>query len=437
MKNLIILGAGLTGLSTAYHLERSKKSKYLILEKESRTGGLCKSEKKEGFTFDYAGHLLHLSNKYVKQLVIRLLRGNIRKMKRNSWIYSKGIYTKYPFQVNLYGLPVEVIKDCLIGFIEAKYEKTKIIPKNFEEWIYKYLGRGIAKHFMIPYNKKLWKTHPRKMSCEWLKNYVPTPSLEDVLEGALQYSKKNYGYNTYFYYPISGGIESLPRSFTSKIKSKCLQLNKKIDKINISKKKIFLENGEEKSYEILISTIPLPELLKLIEELPQNIKNISKNLNCTSVYNLNFGINRNQISDKHWIYFPEKDFIFYRVGFPSNYSPNMSPKKMSSVSVEISYPKGETINEKNILDKTIKGLIECGILRPNDNIVTIHALNIKYAYVVYDHNYSRIIKKIKNYLESNKIYSIGRYGSWEYSSMEDAILSGKEIIDKICRGIII
>ena len=102
---VVILGAGLAGLSAAYHLDVD----YEIYEKESEVGGLCRSRRVNGFVFDYAVHALYTSDEYATALIKKLLSGNLLSQARSSWIYSKGILTPYPFQANTFGLPVDVV----------------------------------------------------------------------------------------------------------------------------------------------------------------------------------------------------------------------------------------------------------------------------------------------------------------------------------------
>jgi UDP-galactopyranose mutase len=426
---IIIIGAGLTGLSTGYHL-KVRNANFKIYEKDLRIGGLCKSEVVNGFTFDYTGHLLHVREDYANKLVTELLKGNLKELKRNAWIYSKGVYTPYPFQVNLYGLPPNIVKECLLGLIEAKYSGNKEKPVTFEDGINAYFGKGIAKYFMIPYNQKLWTVHPREMTCEWLDRYVPLPRLEEVLDGALQPPKKDFGYNIYFYYPVYGGIGSLSNAFARSIENN-IHKGKEVVNIDASNKKLELNDGNTEEYSSLISTMPLPKLIELVEDVPGDIKKHSKKLRYASVYCVNIGVARPKISEKHWIYFPENDFVFYRVGFTSNFSHYLAPSGNSSIYAEISYSNINSIPEKNILSRTIDDLIKCGILKSDDQVIVRQLLNLKYAYVIYDKNHKESVKTIHNYLENNDIYSIGRYGKWEYSTMEDAILEGKEVANKL------
>ena len=104
---IVIVGAGLAGLSTAYHLSGTS---YRLYEREAEVGGLCRSYRKDGFTFDYTGHLLHFRQPDIKSLVERLLAGKLQTHRRKSFIYSHQTYTEYPFQVNTHGLPPDVVR---------------------------------------------------------------------------------------------------------------------------------------------------------------------------------------------------------------------------------------------------------------------------------------------------------------------------------------
>lgn len=438
MKTIVILGGGLAGLSTAWHLEKAGY-KYHLFEKESRVGGLTRSEIIEGFTFDFTGHLLHFKDQYVKDLILQLLGENINYVERSSWIFSKNVYTRYPFQTNTFGLPEEVVKECIIGFVEAKYGKNgadlnKTVSKDaredktFEDWIYENFGRGIAKHFMIPYNQKLWTVHPRDLTCDWMGRFVPQTSLEQILDGALSDQSKKIGYNAYFYYPLQGGIESLPRAFASSLSN--IHVDSEGCEIDLKERMITFKNGEKIHYHKLISSIPLPRLVSMIKPLPSQIRDSVRNLQYNSVFDINLGINRN-VSDKHWIYFPEPEYVFYRVGFPSNFSPFMAPEGTSSLYIEISYSDNKPLDKKMAIERAKEDLIKAHILRDSDRILVEKCLDIKCAYVIYDRNHKSTVAQIKDFLRENDIYTIGRYGSWEYSGMEDAMLQGRDLANKI------
>jgi len=445
---VLIIGAGLTGLSTAFHLEEMGEIEYSVYEKERRPGGLCRSEYVRcpglggNFTFDFLGHLLHLKKEYTKALIKKLLKGNLRAHIRNSWIYSKGAYTRYPFQANTHGLEPKVVKECVLGFIDAKYRSLHSVGspsgESFNDWILRNFGKGIANHFMIPYNQKVWTVHPRELTCGWLKlnpKYVPSPTIQEVVMGALGEQRKGFGYNVYFYYPQRGGIQRLPDAFKAKIKN--LKLGRSLSKLNIGKKVAYFNGGKFKEkFQFLVSTIPLPELiLQIIENMPEKIKKAALKLRHTSVLNLNMGIKRKNIDHGDWVYFPEKKYLFYRVGFPKKFSDEMCPPGTSSVYVEIACKPGEITPERKgkLIAKAKEDLIKVGVLEREDEILVSWDITMPYAYVIYDGNRDKMLEIIQDYLKERNIYSVGRYGGWKYSTMEEAILEGKEVAERIAK----
>lgn len=427
-KKIIILGGGLAGLSAAWHLQK-KGNGCQLFEKESEIGGLCRSKYIQGFTFDYDGHLLHFKHKHAFNFIKSLIGSNLKKHERNSRIYTHSRYVPYPFQANLHGLPSAIVKECLFDFIKTRKNngrKNKDIL-NFSSWINETFGKGIARHFMIPYNRKFWTVQPQELTCEWLDGFIPVPSLGRVIEGAVAESKRQLGYNAQFWYPKKGGIQVLAEAISSEIKG----LNTLHEAINIdlNNKEVLFSNGVRQGYDKLIFSLPLPEILHLIKELPAQILSSLRSLRYTSVFNLNLGIEREHISDKHWIYFPEKKFSFFRVGFPANFSPGSVPRKTSSLYAEVSYSKAKPINKKTIVDDIMRDLVLAGLLRRTDRILVKDTNDIKYGYILYDPARTKSLEGIKNFLEENDIFSLGRYGSWRYMSMEGVLLDGKRVAE--------
>ena len=177
----LILGAGLSGLSAAYHLAGHD---FLVVEKQGVPGGLCTTEEKQGFLFDQTGHWLHMRDEKMKQLVSALPGLDCITIARKSYVFSHNIFTRYPFQSNTFGLPPQVIRDCVEGFIRA-HEKndSSRAGENFYEWCMANLGEGISRHFMIPYNSKLYTVHPKEFASHWCDTYIPVPTIEQVVEG--------------------------------------------------------------------------------------------------------------------------------------------------------------------------------------------------------------------------------------------------------------
>lgn len=421
----LIIGAGLAGLSAAHHLGSHD---HLIVEAEASPGGLCRSFQTDGFTFDCTGHLIHFRTEQGKALVTTWLGDRIAKHERKAAIFIQARFTDYPFQANTYGLPPETIKECILGFVDTLVRKKKARVDHFYDWIQDTFGEGIAKHFMIPYNEKLWQHDLRDISLDWVNWSIPKPNLEDVLNGALGIKNRQFGYNPVFYYPTEGGIGLLPNSIPQ---SRQPILQNSVESIHLKKRIAILHDGTRVRYRYLLSTMPLPTLLKCIQDPLASLNSAAANLQHISVLNINLGIDRENVIPYHWIYFPERDKPFYRIGCPSNFSDNVAPRGTSSLFVEVSVRPDRPYDVQALTESSIAALRSCGILRPEDKIVVTYPILLPCAYVIYNRARSRSVAQIQRALNARGVYSFGRYGSWIYSSMEDAILQGKEFADKI------
>ncbi len=423
----------MAGLSAAYHLD-AQTHEVSVLEKSDCVGGTARSIEIKGFTFDITGHLLHLHFDYTKELIKKLLGDNIYTCVRKASIHSNGIQTEYPFQVNTFGLPQTVIQECVEGFKEAvqKYSDPELRKTSlpFEDWSTRTFGKGIHKHFMKPYNEKLWQTDLKVMTAEWCGMFVPQPKLEDVIAGSQKPPSKDYGYNATFLYPKRGGIQVLSEALG---KGLPVQLNTAVEGVLWREKKIKLSDGTVRDYDSLVSSIPMMELLKKMPNLPKDIQTAMAQLRWTSVLCINIGVDRANISDRSWIYFPENQFRFYRVGFPMNFTPHVVPEGCSSMYVEVAYPPDQAPDFKSpaFMERIRKDLETAKILKPTDKILVCDLIPIRYAYVVYTAERKSAMEQITKFFWENSIQSIGRYGGWKYSFMEEAIMDGKKAAEKI------
>ncbi len=423
---VVIIGGGLAGLSAGHHLLEYEP---IVFEKEEKIGGLCRSFTQDGFTFDCTGHLIHLKNAYTKELIARLLPDAFDSHERLSAIYSKSTTTPYPFQANTYGLPPDVVKECVIGFVETLQASVNGGPKNFHDWVLRTFGPGIAKHFMLPFNEKFWKQDLRNITSDWVRWSIPKPSLEEVINGALGLTNKGMGYNPRFLYPKTGGIDCLPQALARPIKN--LYVDETVAAIDPKKKYVRLASGREEAYDFLITTLPLPLTYRMLEDTPDTLKRHAESLRAISVLNINVGVDRPRLSDRHWIYYPEDQWIFSRVGFPMNFSKSAGPEGSSSMYIEITHRPEDAIDVEEAFERSLAGLRKCGILRPDDRVLTRQVIDVKFAYVVFDEHRQAHLQTLIDYLESRDIYTAGRYGRWDYYSMEDSILSGKAAAERI------
>lgn len=423
--DVVIIGAGLAGLGAAWKL-REKNLNVLIFEKESRPGGLCRTENESNFLFDYTGHLLHFKDPCFKEIVFSELKGSLVQNKRNAWIWSKNVYTRYPFQANLFGLPMDVIVDCVYEYSKMHFSEKKNAYNNYEEWILNNFGEGIANHFMIPYNKKVYRRHPRDLHPDCNGRFVPQSDLKLLLKGALSQDTGDLGYNATFFYPEYNGIEALVKSLSKPFD---IHLNERVEMIDVANSTVYTNLGESFHYDFIISSQPLPELIySLRGDLTNNVDKVKK-LKYVSILNINLGIKGN-ISEKHWVYVPEEQYAFHRIGFPHNFSINNAPDGCSSIYLEMSYDPLIGINKKSVIDQCINDCIKMSLFK-NDDLRVVNVIDIPYGYVVFDHNRQSVVDELQLTLEPMRIYSAGRYGTWIYSSMEDAFMDGYNKAEKV------
>ncbi len=469
----IIIGAGPTGLSAAYHLGDIA----LLLEQRDHVGGWCRSISENGFTFDYAGHIMFSNDPYVHELYRMLLGDNVHWQDREAWIFSKGVFTRYPFQGALYGLPPDVIKACLIGAIEARFGSIKGTgqqtnggshtngahtkngtiadccadgtveianghgaraglpggePRNFEEFIYRVWGAGIAEHFAVPYNRKLWAVPLHEMETSWLGGRVPLPDLEEMIDGALAPVPKPMGPNARFGYPLRGGFQALMDGFLPHLRGP-LWYGARVAGVAPARRTLTLSDGRALRYEQLISTMPLPELIRLIgAEAPAEVRAAADGLRHVSVRCVNLGVGRPNLTEKHWIYYPE-DTVFHRIFVQGNASPHCNPPGGFGLTCEITYSPHKPLpcDGEALIDRCIADCRRVGMIGADDPIWAANQADMPYAYVVYDHQRKARVDAIRAWLATHDILLAGRYAEWEYYNSDHAFIAGKKAADTV------
>jgi protoporphyrinogen oxidase len=418
-----ILGAGLTGMSAALSLDQAKVP-YRIFEKLDQPGGHAVTITERGYRFDRTGHLLHLRDPEMRARVLEWLGGEHELIQRRSVIWSNGVYTRYPFQANTFGLPPDVAYACVYGFLQAHFARERPEPRNFEEFCLAHFGEGISRHFMIPYNSRLWGVHPREITSDWCRRFVPLPKLEDVIAGAVGKNDRELGYNTSFVYPRRG-IGELSNAMHARLPR--IELGRAPERLELRARRLVFAD-EIVSFDVLVSTIPLPLLVRLCDAAPESVKAAAERLRCTHLYYLDVALDAPSGTPHHWIYVPEAKYPFYRVGCYSHFSAQMAPPGKANLYVELADRNPPDLTE--LMPKVSAGLAELGVIRSAADIAFARLRKIDYAYVIFDHDYFDALATIQAFFDEERIVSAGRYGGWNYSSMEDALLFGRDAAAK-------
>ncbi len=430
MDPVLILGGGLAGLSTAVFLKRP----WLLVEKEARVGGKTRTDVLHGgFHFDPTGHWLHLRDPEMTALVTtRWLPDGFVRIDRRAAVYSRGVFTRFPYQVNTSGLPAEVVAENLLGFIDATLgEKGRALrerePRNFEEFILRHLGEGFAKNFMVPYNRKLWTVPPAELSAAWCGRFVPKPTLKEVVEGALGLGGDQLGYNASFLYPRQGGIEALPRALLKTATGGRVVVGSVPTQLDWRARTAVLSTGETVRFSALVSTIELPQLVRLLSVgpagVPDEVRAAANRLRSFTVTYVRVGARGPNRQPWHWVYLPEAEFQTYRIGSPSAVYPPLAPEGMASFYVE--YSHGGERTRAACEAAAVEDLVAAQMVHRREDILFAEAVDIPHAYVIYDDAYGPAKKTVMDFLAAARLHTAGRYGQWEYSSMEDALLAGR------------
>jgi protoporphyrinogen oxidase len=399
----LILGGGVTGISTASFLNDD----YLILEKNLEVGGYCKTTIQDGFIWDYSGHFFHFNNKDIKDYVIKNIDCEILEVNKITKIYYKNHYIDFPFQYNIHQLPKEEFIDCLYDL----FKRGDVNQSTFKSYVKSTLGDSISNKFIIPYNEKLYACDLNNLDHNSMGRFFPKIiDMSELLE-KIKNNKNLPSYNDTFIYPINGTFEFV-KSILKRVNIENIKTNTEVKKIDLKNKLVFVDN-QTYEFENLVNTLPFNIFLNLCGE--------ENDLSYNKVVVFNLGFDLKSLQKNHWVYFPG-DEVFYRVGFYDNI---LSQNRMS-LYVEIGLKVGDKINEGILLSRVLSDL-------KMSEIITNHKL-ISYQMVVMSPAYVHINKKSKDTYEkwcnlnnNNGIYSIGRYGSWTYCSIEDNIIEGKNI----------
>lgn len=421
---IVVLGAGLAGLAAATRLSARTVT---LVEREETVGGKARTHRRDGFTFDVTGHWLHLRDATVRALVHDLLGGDgLVDIGRRAKVWINDAMVPYPLQANIHGLPGEVRRRCLAGFLRARagrLVRRRPPPESFHDFIVAQYGQALADHFFTPYYSKFWGLSCDRLTFDWLSGYFPTPSTVQVVGGALGIRQDRVGYNARFLYPAKGGIDLLPRALLEAANEGgrlSVRLSTDVEEIDLQSGRIKL-TGEPSwlDWQALVSTIPLPDLLDRIPGLPPHIAAARRALCSIPLRYLNVALRSPTMMREHWVYVPERPYPFYRMGVFTNVVPEMAPPGCAALWVEVA-------DRSSLLDlpSVISGLERMGAIGSADDVLFVEQRDVEHAYVVFDDARRAAVDLLLGWLAGHRVFSCGRYGGWTYGSMEDAILDG-------------
>jgi len=422
----LIIGAGLTGLSTAFHLNDD----YILIEASKSPGGTANTLHFNGFKLDNAVHIFYFKDHTILNWIIDTLHVELLETIRKSSVWINNAYVKYPMQYHLSELPWPHRINSVKSILNSASNKKEINSSdNFETYSLFAFGDQLTDIFVRPYNEKLFGVPMALLNTDWLGDYIPKYSRMKMLLSGLGFVNNNYGRNSKFYYPLEGGVSTVAQKLSSQLRKSPLY-NCSLKKVFYDKKNALLSDGAEVKYEYLINTIPLDSFLNTFDSLPSDILASLKLLKRNSTTLLHI-LGKGKIKkEEHWIYVPDSTIPFYRITIPGNINPANCPEEHFALTLEFG---GDVFENKLVLDASIVALKSMGIINQNNTDIEFCWRLIDCGYVIYDENRKMALKKIFPFLQRNQIWSIGRYGAWEYSNMEDAILHGRKVAELLIK----
>ena len=429
MDRVTIIGSGMAGFGAAYRLH-SFGRKSVMYEKENYTGGNAASFNNDGFIFDVGPHISFTKNQRMQKRFAANINNKYETLHAKVNNYWKGYWIKHPAQCNLSNLPKDLVVDILSDFIHAcKMEHGEI--NNYEEWLIASYGETFARTFPMEYGLKFHTTEACNMTTNWVGVRLYQPDLKEVLGGALSSDTPDVHYVSNFRYPSEGGFVSYMKPLSDITD---LHYGYELIEIDYKHKELKFSNGKSSSYCDIVSSLPLPDLIPMIKDVPQTVMDACRQLACTTCILVNTGLDRADISDAHWTYFYDRNISFTRLSFPHMQSSDNTPHGAGSIQAEIYYSnkyrhQGITIDQCR--DYVLSDLKKCGYIRNDDKILFCQAKIIPYANIIFDHKRTAALKIVHEFLDKIDINYCGRYGEWGYLWTDESFISGENAAGKI------
>ena len=437
----LIIGAGPAGLGAARHLLDVGEEDFVILEASETPGGLASScRDTNGFTWDLGSHLLFSHYERFDQcLEAAFPSDEWIEHERSTWIWTCGCFVPYPFQLNLHRLPAVEKWDCVRGLLDASRHDQQGAD-NFRDWVLATFGRGVARHFMLPYNEKMWARPLERMSSKWIGERVAVPELEQVLRSVcLEEDSPAWGPNATFRYPRRGGIGAVWKTLANTLPAERVQYGERVVRVDAERRCVWTEGGQSHGYEYLINTMPVDRLSSMLEST-HPIRQASA-LARTSTHVNGVGVEGDcpeTLQDKLWIYYPDSSVPFYRVTVISNLSSENTPRpgKTWSLMAEISESQFRPLSAGDLVQNVIGGFQSVGLLSSGDRIISRWHRKVSHGYPVPTLQRDSILSEVLPLLRESDIYSRGRFGAWKYEvgNQDHSFMQGVEAVEYILHG---
>jgi protoporphyrinogen oxidase len=419
----------MAGFGAAYRLHGAGVTPVMYDKNEYHGGHTTSFRYNTDFVFDVGPHISFTKDPRIQELFADSVDQQYETGQINLNNYWRGYWPQHPVQLHLHGLPEDVVVKVIADFVEERQRPERQV-KNYADWLLSSFGRTFAELFPMPYARKYHLTSADNMSTDWLGPRIYRPSLEEVLLGAISPSPPQIHYITHFRYPSRDGFVSYLKKF---VPLGNLKLNHRLVSIEPRTGLLRFSNGFQVHYDALVSSIPLPDLVRMIQGTPPDVLDASRRLACSTCVLVNVGVNREDLSKAHMTYFYDEDICFTRLSYPRMFSANNAPPGTGSIQAEVYFSdkyKPFAGSPDDWIQPVIGDLRRCGILREDDLILCSKAMLLPYANIIFDLDRAEALETVHGYLDDLGIAYCGRYGDWGYMWTDESFKSGELAAEK-------
>ena len=429
MSNIVVLGSGMAGFGAAYRLHSAGVTP-VMYDKNGHHGGHTASFRHNGgFLFDIGPHISFTKDPRIQELFADSVDQQYETLQIHLKNYWRGYWPTHPVQLHLHGLPEDVIVKVIADFVEERHTPERPV-NNYADWLLASFGRTFSELFPMQYTRKYHLTTAENMSTDWLGPRIYRPSLEEVLLGALSPNSAHKHYITHFRYPNRGGFVSYLTKF---VPLGNLKLKHELVSLDPRSRQLSFSNGVVTQYDALVSSVPLPDLVKAICGAPLDVVEASRRLACSTCVLVNIGVDRAELSDATMIYFYDEDICFTRLSFPHMLSGTNVPPGTGSIQAEVYFSdkyRPLTGSPDDWIQPVITDLRRCGLLQQRDQILFRSSMVVKYANIIFDLERAAALKTVHGYLDDIGVNYCGRFGDWGYLWTDESFKSGENAAQK-------
>jgi protoporphyrinogen oxidase len=445
---IAVIGAGPAGMTAAYELSKKLEENISVLdiyEKSDRVGGLSKSIDLWDQRVDLGPHRFFSQDRDINELWLEVVGQNYDIVDRQTRIYYKKRFFDYPIKAfnALQGLGIIEAVRCVLSYMGERLVPTPD-TSTFEGWVTSRFGKRLYTIFFKTYSEKLWGIPCTELDSDFAAQRIKKLSLFEAIKNALFQSKKNKHATLVdqFAYPTRG-TGAVYEAMQVQMESRGAQVHVHtgVEKVITSAGKVSsiqLENGEIRSYDHVISTMPISILVERLPEVPLKIMELSKQLTFRNTILVYLKIDRSDLFTDQWLYVHDPSVEVGRVTNFRNWLPTLYGDSDSSIlCLEYWCYFDDPIwnqNPDKLIDTATKEIVRTGLVRQGD-VTEGEVVRLPRCYPVYFKGYSEVMKPVEEYLSSVQgLHVIGRYGAYKYNNQDHSILMGMRVSENILDG---